>query len=44
MNGKEEKQKQVVLNMYKKHMSLEDICDIVELSKKEVEEIIKENI
>ena len=41
--GKEENQKQVILNMYKKNMSIEDICDIAELSKKEVERIIKEN-
>ena len=42
--GKEDAQKQVILNMYKKNMKIEDICDIVELSKEEVEEIIKENM
>ena len=43
LKGKEENQKQVILNMYKKNMSIEDICDIAELSKEEVERIIKEN-
>lgn len=38
--GKTEKQKEIVLNMHKKKMSLEDICEITNLSKEEVEEII----
>ena len=40
---KEENRKQVILNMNKKHIPLEDIADIAELSKEEVEIIIKEN-
>ena len=38
-----ENKKDVVINMYKKHMEISDICEIVELTKEEVERIIKEN-
>ncbi len=44
LRGKEEKQKQVILNLYKMKMKIEDITKAVELSKEEVEKIIKENI
>ena len=36
--------KSLILNMHKKNMTIEDICDIVELNREEVENIIKENI
>lgn len=42
--GKAEKQKQVILNLYKMNMKIEDIAKAVELSKEEVEKIIKENM
>ncbi len=42
--GQEEEKKQIILNMNKKHISLKDICDIVELSQEEVAKIIEENI
>ena len=42
-NGKEEKQKQVILNLYKMKMNIEEIAKVVELSKEEVEKIIQEN-
>ena len=38
--GIESKQKEVVLNMHKKQMNIKDICEIVNLSKEEVEKII----
>ena len=41
--GQEEEKKQIILNMNKKHISLKDICDIVELSQEEVAKIIEEN-
>ena len=41
--GKKETQKEVVLNMYKKDISIEDICEIVKLPKEEVEKIIEGN-
>ena len=44
--GREEnqkKQKDIIINMHKKHMEISDICEIVELTKEEVERIIKEN-
>ena len=44
IKGKKEAKKQVILNMHKKNIPIEDICDIAELSKEEVEKIIKENI
>lgn len=39
--GIKKNQKEVVLKMYKKNMSLKDICDIVGLTKEEVEKIIQ---
>ena len=39
--GKREEKKQVILNMYKKHINIEVICEIVNLPQVEVEEIIK---
>ena len=42
--GIKENKKEVVINMYKKHMKIEDICEVVELSKEEVEKIIEEAI
>ena len=41
--GIEQNKKKIVLSMYKKHIEIETICEIVELSKEEVEKIIKEN-
>lgn len=41
--GKEEEQKRLVQTMYKKKMYIEEICKYTELSKEEVEKIIKEN-
>jgi len=41
--GIEKNKKKIVLSMYKKHIEIETICEIVELSKEEVEKIIKEN-
>ena len=43
-NGEKEKQKQVIINLYKMKMNIEDIAKAVELSKEEVEKIIQENI
>ena len=43
-DGVNENKKEVIINMYKKHMKIEDICEIVELSKEEVEKIIEEAI
>ena len=40
--GIKESQRQVVLNMYKKKMKIDDICEIAELTKEEVEKIINE--
>lgn len=39
--GKEETQKEVVINMYKKKFNIETICEITNLAKEKVEEIIK---
>ena len=39
--GERKGKREIVLNMYKKKMSIEEICDITELSKEEVEKIIK---
>ena len=44
LKGKKEKQKQVILNLYKMKMKIEDIAKVVELSNEEIEKIIKENI
>ena len=41
--GIKESQRQVVLNMYKSNVRLEDICKYVELTKEEVEKIINES-
>ena len=41
--GIEENRKEIVLNMYKKNIDIETISEIVKLSKKEIEKIIKEN-
>ena len=43
-NGKEENQMQIILNLHKMNMKIEDIAKAVELSKEEVEKIIKENM
>ena len=43
-NGKEEKQKQVILNLYRMKMNIEDIAKATELSKEEVETIIKKSM
>lgn len=40
--GKEEKQKSVILNMHKKKINIDTICEVVELSKEEVKKIIEE--
>ena len=40
--GKEEEQKSVILNMHKKRIDIDTICEVVELSKEEVEKIIEE--
>lgn len=37
------KEKAIVINMHKRKMSIEDICEIVSLNKEEVEKIIMEN-
>ena len=42
-SGKEEEKKQFILNLYKMKMKIEDIAKAAEISKEEVEEIIKEN-
>lgn len=39
----EDTQKEVVCNLYKMQMKIEDICKVVKLDKEEVEKIIKEN-
>ena len=39
--GIEETQRQIVLNMHKKKMKIEDIIEITNLTKEEIEEIIK---
>ena len=41
--GIEENRKEIVLNMYKKNIDIKTISEIVNLSKEEVEKIIKEN-
>ena len=41
--GKEEKTIDVIKNLLIKHMSIEDIADVVNLSTDEVKNIIKEN-
>ena len=41
--GIEETQRQIVLNMHKKKMSIEDIIEITNLTKEKVEKIIEEN-
>lgn len=41
--GEQNKQKEIIINMYKKKMSIKDICEIVNLPKEEIERIIKEN-
>lgn len=41
--GKKEKQKEVVINMHKEEIDIEVICKVTNLTKEEVEEIIKEN-
>ena len=41
--GRMENKKEVIINMYKKHMKISDICEVVELSKEEVEKIIEES-
>ncbi len=38
--GKKEQQKEIVLALYKRNMSIDEICNIVNLSKENVEEII----
>ena len=40
--GIEKKQKEIILNMYKRKMKIEDICEIVNLEKDEVIKIIEE--
>ena len=42
-NGKEENQRQIILNLHKMEMKIEDIAKATELSKEEVEKIIQEN-
>ena len=42
--GIRETQKQIILNMHKKDIEIDEICEIVNLSRKKVEEIIKEGI
>lgn len=43
-NGIKEGKKEVVLNMHKKHIEIDEICEIVNLSREEIEEIIKDNL
>lgn len=38
--GIKEEQSRIILNMYKKHMEIESICEIVDLPKEEIEKII----
>ena len=42
--GIKENQKQIILNMHKKQMPIEYICEIAGLKKEEVEKIIEEDI
>ena len=42
--GEESKQKEIILKMHKKGMNSEEICDIVDMRKEEVEKIIKDSI
>ena len=42
--GIEDTQKEVVCNLYKMQMKIEDICKVVKLDKEEVEKIINKNI
>ena len=42
-NHKKRKAKEIVLNMHKKNMNIENIAEIVNLSREEVEKIIKES-
>ena len=41
--GTEEKQKSVILNMYKEKIDLDTISKVVELSKEEIKKIIGES-
>lgn len=41
--GKKESQAEIVLNMHKEKVNIEDICKFTKLNKEEVENIIKEN-
>lgn len=41
--GLKEKEKKVIINMHKMKIKIEDICKAVNLTKEEVEKIIKEN-
>ena len=41
--GREEKQKEIIIDMYKEKIDIDLICKVVKLSKEVVEEIIKEN-
>lgn len=42
--GKNEEKKNVIVNMYKKGMKIEDICDVVDMKKEEIHKIIRENV
>ena len=42
--GKKETQIQIILNMHKKHMEIDEICEIVSLSREKVASIINEAI
>ena len=44
IQGINENKKDIIINMYKEKIDIDVICKIVELSKEEVEKIIKENI
>ena len=41
--GIREKEKEVIFNMHKINIKIEDICKVVKLTKEEVEKIIEEN-
>lgn len=41
-NGALKKEKEIILKMYNKKMQIQEICEIVDLSREKVEEIIKE--
>ena len=40
--GIEQKQKEIVMNMYKKNLSINDICEFTNISIEEVEKIIND--